>query len=273
MNINSDKSESFYNKYFEGENYLLYKYDVGAFCTRGAIKSLIKNKVGNLLEIGTGLYPVFFDLPQFNCFGVDISKKSVDQNIELAKKLNFKAEFKIANAEKLPFDSNLFDVIVSSHTLEHIKDDEAVIKECLRILKLGGEAIFFVPGRIDGTALKSEWEKLGHYRSYNKKRFLDLEKNVASELKITNLLFPHKIHNLIWNNFKPLIRWINYPIKRYVKRDNLGYEFRSAYQKYFLPVIAGILDNLDKLVMKKEKNFFGTEFNVLVRFEKKSDQI
>lgn len=255
MNINSDKSENFYNKYFEGENYLLYKYDVGAFCTRGAIKKLIKSKNGNLLEIGTGLFPVLFDLPQFNCFGVDISKSSVEKNIKLANKLKFRANFEIANAEQLPFESNFFNVIVSSHTLEHIKNDEAVIKECLRALKPGGEVIFFVPGRIDGTASKSEWEKLGHYRSYNKKRFKDLEKAVYPELQITNLIFPHKIHNLIWNKFKPLVRWINYPVKKFIKRDDLGYEFRPIYQKYFLPAIAKTLDNLDKLVMKKREKF------------------
>lgn len=142
-------------------------------------------------------------------------------------------------------------------------------KECARILKPGGELIFFVPGRIDGSATKEEWLKLGHYRSYNLERFKSLEKNVQDSLCLKTVLYPHKIHNLIWNKLKHFFRWANYPIKKWIMRDNKTYEIRPIYNKFILPFTARSLDFFDSFTFKTEKNFCGAEFNVLVRFEKK----
>lgn len=47
--------------------------------------------------------------------------------------------------ENLPFDDNVFDVVYSSNTLEHVQDPRPVINEVLRVLKPGGIAQFVVP--------------------------------------------------------------------------------------------------------------------------------
>ncbi|MCF7800272.1 class I SAM-dependent methyltransferase [Candidatus Babeliales bacterium] len=265
MKINSTK---FYDNYFSGQDFATYRYDVGSFCTRKAIISQISHKSGNLLEIGTGISSLLIDLQNFNCHGIDISGKTINFVQNLFRQIDKKAILKVGDATKLPFESNFFDTIISSHTLEHIKDDFSVIKECARVLKNKGELIIFVPGRINGLASKKEFLKYGHHRYYNLKRFKELEAFVYPELKITNIFYPHKIHNLIWNKLKNLFRCTNYPIKKWILRDNKSYEFRPTYQKIFLPTISTTLDALDKLTMHSEKKFFGTEFNVLVKFEK-----
>ena len=45
----------------------------------------------------------------------------------------------------LPFADNEFDMILCNHVLEHIPDDMQALKECYRVLKPGGTAVFQVP--------------------------------------------------------------------------------------------------------------------------------
>jgi SAM-dependent methyltransferase len=264
----SEKTKDhFYENYFDKEQYESYKYDVGAFCTRKAIISKIKHRSGNVLEIGTGMSSLLLDLPRFNCYGIDISSTTIEGCKTLFDRLGKKADLRVADAQEIPFESNFFDLIVSAHTLEHVKADEKVIKECLRLLKPGGQAIFFVPGRINGTATEQEWLTLGHYRSYNARLFKALEAAVPG-LRLVEITYPHKIHNFVWNRLKTLVRWSNYPIKKWLLRDNKPYESRPTYQKMVLPAVATALDFFDRFTHTKEKNFFGSEFNVLACFEK-----
>lgn len=59
----------------------------------------------------------------------------------------------------LPYDNGTFDMIVHSDTLEHVRNPQHALSECLRVLKPGGGLCFTVPviiGRIsrnrDGLA-------------------------------------------------------------------------------------------------------------------------
>ncbi|HUK33842.1 MAG TPA: methyltransferase domain-containing protein [Vicinamibacterales bacterium] len=45
----------------------------------------------------------------------------------------------------MPFASGTFDVIFCSHVLEHIPDDHAAMRECARVLRPSGWAVFLVP--------------------------------------------------------------------------------------------------------------------------------
>ena len=45
----------------------------------------------------------------------------------------------------LPFESNLYDVILCNHVLEHIPDDIKAMKELFRVMKPGGYGIFQIP--------------------------------------------------------------------------------------------------------------------------------
>ncbi|MBU4269329.1 class I SAM-dependent methyltransferase [Candidatus Dependentiae bacterium] len=260
----------FYENFFNISDYNSYRYDVGSFCTRQLIISNIKQTSGNLLEIGTGISSIIQDLNNFNCYGIDYSKNAINFTEQILKKLNKKANLTIGNAEKLPYDDNFFDVIITSHTLEHIKNDFNVIKECLRVLKNNGELIIFVPGRVSGISTNEEFTKYGHYRYYNAKRFKELEISTNLQLSLIKIIYPHKIHNLIWNKLKRYFRYANYPIKKFILKDNKSYEERKFYQKILLPKIAYILNKLDNIIEKKEANFLGTEFNVLAVFKKSS---
>ncbi len=47
--------------------------------------------------------------------------------------------------QAMPFQPNMFDVVLCNHVLEHVEDDLAAIREIRRVLKPGGYAILQVP--------------------------------------------------------------------------------------------------------------------------------
>lgn len=268
MEKNSNKEKSFYDHYFDQADFEVFRFDVGSFCTRKCIIDHISKSSGNLLEIGTGISSLIIDLQKFSCTGVDISETTIAKVKSQFATLGISADLIVTNAEQLPFQDKSFDVIVSAHTLEHIEYDERVMQECARVLKPGGELIFFVPGRISGLATQDEFKKYGHFRYYNRQRFIELEQHVQESLKLKTIIYPHKVHNLLWNRCKHFFRWVNYPLKKWVFRDNKTYELRPAYQKFLLSFFSKVLDRCDVFTQKTEKNLLGAEFNVLVKFEK-----
>jgi len=56
---------------------------------------------------------------------------------------------KLLNAagERLPFPNGAFDLILSHEVLEHVQDDRAAVEEMVRVLRLGGRIVLFVPNR------------------------------------------------------------------------------------------------------------------------------
>jgi SAM-dependent methyltransferase len=49
------------------------------------------------------------------------------------------------NILNIPFDENVFDLIICNHVLEHIQEDISAMRELYRVLKIGGQAIVQVP--------------------------------------------------------------------------------------------------------------------------------
>lgn len=63
----------------------------------------------------------------------------------------------VSVAEYLPYRSNLFDVVFSNETIEHVQDDSMAAREMVRVTKPGGRIVIFCPNR---------WypvEQHGHY--------------------------------------------------------------------------------------------------------------
>lgn len=49
----------------------------------------------------------------------------------------------------LPFQNNIYDVVICNHVLEHIQDDTKAMREIFRILKHGGMAVLQIPQDLD----------------------------------------------------------------------------------------------------------------------------
>ncbi len=72
--------------------------------------------------------------------GVDIS----EELISIAMTENPDTEFKVASAEKLPYQDDQFDVVLASLSLHYLKDLTAAFSEVYRILNKDGFFVFSI---------------------------------------------------------------------------------------------------------------------------------
>ncbi len=141
------EKEEMLNKF--GDNYLTCVSNIGKNYDY-MILSFLLNKIPKLskeikiLDIGTGNGKNAF---QFifrgynNCYAIDLStqnlKTFINRNIQFSK----------CDIEKqqLPFNDQTFDLIISSQTIEHLRNYSAFFGEANRVLKMGGYIIIDCP--------------------------------------------------------------------------------------------------------------------------------
>ena len=72
--------------------------------------------------------------------GIDISKRMVEVSAARAKKhgLDDRVEFRVADAQNMPFEDNTFDATISESVTAFPKDKEKTINEYTRVVKKGG---------------------------------------------------------------------------------------------------------------------------------------
>jgi ubiquinone/menaquinone biosynthesis C-methylase UbiE len=101
-----------------------------------------KFREARLLEIGCGMGT---DLLQFarggaRCTGVDLTPRSIEITRHRFKLYGAEGEFMISDGERLPFQSESFDVVYSNGVLHHTPDTAGAIREVHRVLRPGGVA-------------------------------------------------------------------------------------------------------------------------------------
>lgn len=106
----------------------------------------LENFSGKLLNIGVG-YGILEKLlknnrPDFNLYGVDISKESI-----LNAKKSIGKNFIFGNIKKLPFQDGYFDCVLALDILEHLRTKEFLkaLSEISRVLKPEGIFIASIP--------------------------------------------------------------------------------------------------------------------------------
>lgn len=104
---------------------------------------------GNLLEIGCGSGYLTYGLVNSSRFdqvhSIDISPKFIGASRQLTSSLERQALYYACDANYLPFKEGQFNAIVGNSVLHHFLDYQNTLKQCQRILKPGGVAIFFEP--------------------------------------------------------------------------------------------------------------------------------
>jgi ubiquinone/menaquinone biosynthesis C-methylase UbiE len=84
-----------------------------------------------------------------NIFGSDIDAESIQDLKKQNKDLSIPdTNLKVCPAEKLDFQSSIFDIVFSNEVLEHVDDDILAVEEVYRVLKAGGDFVIFTPNRL-----------------------------------------------------------------------------------------------------------------------------
>jgi len=90
----------------------------------------------------------------------DLSPGMVKVALRNAANLGLDVDGRVADAERIPYDDNSFDLVVGHAVLHHIPDVPAAFREVLRVLKPGGRFVFAgEPTKIGDTYAR----KLGQF--------------------------------------------------------------------------------------------------------------
>ena len=142
--------------------------------------------------------------------GIDLSERMVEVSTARAKKqgLDDRVEFRVADAQNLPFDDNTFDAVISESVTAFPDDKEKAVSEYVRVVKTGGyvglnevtwmdepskELIEYGIRAIGGVKPETahNWEKLlenaGLHDIVSRPRKLKKMEQVISEIKMNGL--------------------------------------------------------------------------------------
>ena len=96
-----------------------------------------------VLEIGCGLGTdgAHFAQAGADYTGIDLTDAAVDLARKRFELFELRGTFRVADAERLDFSDNTFDIVYSHGVLHHTPDTQAAIREVHRVLRPGGRAV------------------------------------------------------------------------------------------------------------------------------------
>ena len=214
---------------------------------------LLNKKV---LEIGVGAGTDFVGFLKRNaiCYGIDATEAAVKETKNNIKKTlknnNYNLEYlKKTNADKLPFDNDLFDLVYSHGVLHHAKNTMQCISEAIRVLKPGGEIKLMVYSKFSSTGFML-WCLYGLLRG---KPFLSQEDVIFNHLESPGTKCYSK------NEFRKILDGFgleNIVINKHVGAgDQLLMPPSHKYSKSIIYKIVRLI--YPKFLIKKLQNIFG----------------
>jgi ubiquinone/menaquinone biosynthesis C-methylase UbiE len=116
------------------------------------------------MELGSGTGFFLLNLMQGGVIKkgsvTDLSPGMVKVALRNAEGLGLDVDGRVADAERIPYDDNSFDLVIGHAVLHHIPDVPAAFREVLRVLKPGGRFVFAgEPTKIGDTYAR----KLGQF--------------------------------------------------------------------------------------------------------------
>jgi ubiquinone/menaquinone biosynthesis C-methylase UbiE len=153
--INSDKKavhefweaaacgENLYLKSQDKDDYhqqIKQRYELEPFILQFAEFDRYKGK--DVLEIGVGLGADHQKLAEAGAilYGIDLTQRAIAHTHRRFDLLGLTSTLQVADAENLPFEDAMFDLVYSWGVVHHTPDTVKAIDEVLRVLKPGGVA-------------------------------------------------------------------------------------------------------------------------------------
>lgn len=175
-----------------------------------------------VLEVGCGNGYTLEKYAQHGAevYGVDISENAVEICRRRFEYQKLKGDFRVGNAEELPYEPNYFDCICSMGVLHHVPNPENAVSEIYRCLKPGGQLIVMFYHRnsllyrvampirsvLTGKSLQqlvNEVDGVGNPKGdvYSKRELRDLLRNFRDIEMFAGLLQPSILRSFLPSSF------------------------------------------------------------------------
>ena len=96
-----------------------------------------------VLDVACGWGGLSLRMAALGCrvIGIDLQQQFLDDAQRLAAEAGLPIQYKVGDAERLPFPDNHFPKVVCSSSLEHMGDDRRALREMWRVLRPGGRLV------------------------------------------------------------------------------------------------------------------------------------
>ena len=143
-------------------------------------KTLLKKVYGEVLEIGfgTGINLPYYTNSITKLYAVEPSSGMNKHANKRIKSSSIKPLIHVSSGEELPFKSNTFDSVVSTHLLCSVKNVDQVLNESYRVLKPGGKFYFIEHTASDDYNIL-QWQNRLNYLSRIIACGCELNRNIA----------------------------------------------------------------------------------------------
>lgn len=159
----------FYDAHFAERHVQQYELDVRMQARRSSVAHALASLPDDsrVLDVGCGVGDVVRMLSDrgLRSTGVDVSVHS----LTIARRASSKGEYLSASVDRLPFQDETFDGLVSIEVLEHLPDDAAAFIEMARVLKPNGILVASVPNHYYFPSYR---HLMGHFRHYDRRSLL-----------------------------------------------------------------------------------------------------
>jgi len=139
--------------------------------------------------------------------GLDIDNKTI---LHASKKYESRnCIFKLYDGKNIPYSNDTFDVVISFHVIEHIKEDLNYISEIYRVLKKNGLLIITTPNRTYRLKPGQKPFNRFHVREYNPQELEKTLKNKFLDVKLWGISGTENINKLEIERIKKILRIIS----------------------------------------------------------------
>ena len=140
-NQNTDRTTEFYRGYHDSIRAKRHNSPrwIRRYTHRTLHQRLLNHvKPGDVvLDAGCGEGLLAIDMARLGAYvtAIDLSEPNIEAAKEIAAEAGVSVDFRTGDAMHLPFDDNSFDLVISSHVIEHLPDPARGIREVNRVTR------------------------------------------------------------------------------------------------------------------------------------------
>ncbi len=194
-----------------------------------------------LLELGCGTGQLWLEnykkIPS-TCSIVlsDFSQKMLNKAKENLEPLNLPINFKVIDAQKIPYGNQNFDVVIGCHMLYHIPNIDKALVEISRVLKPSGRFISTTVSKNHIKELKNFLSKFGLYSDEKLKLFSEFRNETGNDVLkpfFEEILFNEYLNYVKITSVTPIINYIDSMSlkERYPNYQEIKPQLENAFKK------------------------------------------